>query len=145
MDTLMQDLRYSLRILLKNPAFILIAVLTLALRIGANTALFSLVNAELLRPMPYQRPEQLLALKGGQSWPDLYDIQQQAHSLEKVGAYAPWQFDLVGSGEPKLVDAALVSLDLFPVLGVNAHSGRTFGSADDLIGGAHVEIGRAHV
>jgi len=140
MDTLMQDLRYSLRILLNNPAFTLIAVLTLALGIGANTALFSVVNAVLLRPMPYQHPEQLLALKGGQSWPDLYDIQQQAHSLEKVGAYAPWQFDLVGSGEPKLVDAALVSLDLFPVLGVNAQSGRTFSSADDLIGGAHVAV-----
>src|SRR5437762_10422996 len=49
------------------------------------------------------------SLKGGQSWPDLYDIQQQAHSLEEIGAYAPWQFDLVGSGEPKLVDAALRS------------------------------------
>src|SRR5207249_11754591 len=66
------------------------------------------VNAVLLRPMPYSHPEQLYALKGGQSWPDLYDIQQQAHSLYKIGAYAPWQFDLVGSGEPKLVDAALV-------------------------------------
>src|SRR5437868_1279555 len=140
MDTLLQDLRYAVRILIKNPAFTLIAVLTLALGIGANTALFSVVNAVLLRPMPYMHPEQLYALKGGQSWPDLYDIQQQAHSLEKIGAYAPWQFDLVGTGEPKLVDAALVSLDLFPVLGVNAHSGRTFGSADDLIGGAHVAV-----
>src|SRR5438270_2236347 len=140
MDTLLQDLRYALRILLKNPAFTLIAVLTLALGIGANTALFSVVNAVLLRPMPYQHPEQLLALKGGQSWPDLYDIQQQAHSLEKIGAYAPWQFDLVGSGEPKLVDAALVSLDLLPVLGVNAQNGRIFGSADDVIGGARVAL-----
>ena len=140
MDTLLQDLRYALRILLKNPAFTLIAVITLALGIGANTALFSVVNAVLLRPMPYSHPEQLYALKGGQSWPDLYDIQQQAHSLYKIGAYAPWQFDLVGSGEPKLVDAALVSLDLFPVLGVSAQNGRTFGSADDLIGGARVAV-----
>ena len=140
MDTLLQDLRYAVRILTKNPAFTLIAVLTLALGIGANTALFSVVNAVLLRPLPYVHPEQLYALKGGQSWPDLYDIQQQAHSLDKIGAYAPWQFDLVSTGEPKLVDAALVSLDLFPVLGVNAQSGRTFASADDLIGGAHVAV-----
>ena len=140
MDTLVQDLRYAVRILLKNPAFTLIAVLTLALGIGANTALFSVVNAVLLRPMPYSHPEQLYALKGGQSWPDLYDIQQQAHSVDKIGAYAPWQFDMVGSGEPKLVDAALVSLDLFPALGVNAQSGRTFSSADDLIGGARVVV-----
>jgi len=140
MDTLLQDLRYAARILLKNPAFTLIAVLTLALGIGANTALFSVVNAVLLRPMPYVHPEQLFALRGGQSWPDLYDIQQQAHSLDKIGAYAPWQFDLVGSGEPKLVDAALVSLDLFQVLGIKAQSGRTFSSADDLIGGAHVAV-----
>src|SRR5690348_3988261 len=128
MENLYQDLRYAVRILLKNPAFTLIAVLTLALGIGANTALFSVVNAVLLRPLPYVHPEQLYALKGGQSWPDLYDIQQQAHSLDKVGAYGPWQFDLVGTGKPKLVDAALVSLDLFPALGVNAQSGRTLGS-----------------
>src|SRR5216110_3226458 len=120
----MNDLRFALRQLFKKPAFTAIAVITLALGIGANTALFSVVNAVLLRPMPYPHPEQLFALKGGQSWPDLYDIRQQAHSLEKIGAYAPWQFDLVGSGEPKLVDAALVSLDLFPVLGVNAQNGR---------------------
>lgn len=144
MDTLLQDLRYACRILLKNPAFTLIAVLTLALGIGANTALFSVVNAVLLRPLPYVHPEQLFALKGGQSWPDLYDIQQQSHSLDKVGAYGPWQFDLVGTGEPKLVDAALVSLDLFPVLGVNAQSGRTLGTADDLIGGARVVVVSDH-
>jgi len=144
MDTLLQDLRYALRILSKNPAFTLIAVLTLALGIGANTALFSVVNAVLLRPMPYPHPEQLYALKGGQSWPDLYDIQQQAHSLDKVGAYGPWQFDLVGSGEPKLVDAALVSLDLFAALGVNAESGRIFGTTDDLIGGARVVVVSDH-
>ena len=144
MDTLLQDLRYALRILVKNPAFTLIAVLTLALGIGANATLFSVVNAVLLRPLPYLHPEHLYALKGGQSWPDLYDIQQQSHSIDKVGAYGPWQFDLVGTGEPKLVDAALVSLDLFAALGVNAARGRTFGTADDLIGGAKVAVVSDH-
>jgi len=144
MDMLLQDLRYAVRILFKNPAFTLIAVLTLALGIGANTALFSVVNAVLLRPIPYPHPEQLISLRGGQSWPDLYDIQQQAHSLDKIGAFSTWQFDLIGKAEPRIVDAALISLDLFPALGVQAGNGRTFGTPDDLINGPHIAVVSDH-
>src|SRR5690348_8309303 len=103
MDNLFQDVRYALRILAKTPAFTLVAVLTLALGIGANTALFSVVDAVLLRSMAYPRTDGLIALKGGQSWPDLSDIQQQSRTIDKIGAFAVWQFDLVGSGEPRLV------------------------------------------
>src|SRR3954468_10866452 len=144
METLVQDLRYAVRILFKNPAFTLIAVLTLALGIGANTALFSVVNAVLLQSMPYPHREHLIAFRGGQSWPDLSDIQQQNHSLDKIGAFAVWQFDLLGKGEPRLTDAALVSLDLFPVLGVKAQSGRTFSTADDVINGPRVAVVSDH-
>ena len=140
MTGLTQDLRYGLRILAKNPGFTTIAVLTLALGIGANTALFSVVDAVLLRSLPYAHMQELIALKGGQSWPDLSDIQQQAHSIDKIGAFAVWQFDLVGKGEPRLVDGALVSLDLFPALGARAQSGRVFSTPDDLIGGARVAV-----
>jgi putative ABC transport system permease protein len=139
-STLMQDLRYGMRILLKNPGFTTIAVLTLALGIGANTALFSVVDAVLLRSLPYPHIEELIALKGGQSWPDLSDIRQQAHSIDKLGAFAVWQFDLVGKGEPRLIDGALVSLDLFPALDAHAQTGRVFSTPDDLIGGARVAV-----
>ena len=140
MDTLYQDVRYALRILAKTPAFTVVAVLTLALGIGANTALFSVVNAVLLRSMPYPGTDRLIALKGGQSWPDLSDIEQQSHTIDKIGAFGIWQFDLVGKGEPRLVDGALISLDLFPVLGIKAELGRVFGTSDDLIGGARTAV-----
>ena len=140
MDTLFQDIRYAFRMLAKTPAFTIVAVLTLALGIGANTALFSVVNAVLLRSMPYPRTDRLIALKGGQSWPDLFDIQQQSHTIDKIGAFGIWQLDLIGSGEPHLVDGALISLDLFPLLGVKPEAGRVFGSSDDLIGGAHIAL-----
>jgi putative ABC transport system permease protein len=143
-ETLVQDLRYAARVLAKNPGFTLIAVLTLGLGIGANTALFSVVNAVLLQSMPYPHREQLIAFRGGQSWPDLSDIQQQAHTFDKIGAFAVWQFDLVGKGEPRLTDAALVSLDLFSALGVNAASGRTFSTADDLINGPRLVVVSDH-
>jgi putative ABC transport system permease protein len=140
MHDLASDVRYALRLLRKNPGFTLIAVLTLALGVGANTALFSVVNAVLLRSMPYPHRENLTSFRGGHSWPDLYDIQQQARSVEKIGAFSSWQFDLVGKGEPRLVDAALVSLDLFPALGVQAQMGRVLTSADDLINGPRVIV-----
>ena len=126
--------------LLRNPAFTAVAVLTLALGIGANTAIFSVVNAVLLRPLPYSHPRELITLRSSNSWPDLHDIQQQSRSLEKIGAYANWQFDLLGNGDPEQVQAALVSLDLFDTLGVAPALGRTFSSADDQPGTARVAV-----
>ncbi|HEY6306297.1 MAG TPA: ABC transporter permease [Candidatus Angelobacter sp.] len=140
LEDLQQDLRYGWRALRKSPGFTVVAAMTLALGIGANTAIFSVVNAVLLRPLPYTRPQELVTLRGGQSWPDLSDIQQQNRSLEKLGAFAPWQFDLLGHGEPEQISAALVSLDLFDALGVPPAAGRTFSSADDQPGSARVAV-----
>jgi putative ABC transport system permease protein len=139
-ETLAYDLRFAARVLRKNPAFTAVAVLTLALGIGANTAIFSVVNAVLLRPLPYAHPQELITLRSSSSWPDLYDIQQQSRTLEKIGAYANWQFDLLGNGEPEQIQAALVSLDLFDALGIPPALGRTFSTADDQLNGARLAV-----
>ena len=136
MDTLTQDLRYCVRLLLRNPAFGVIAVLTLALGIGANTAIFSVVNAVLLRSLPYPAANRLISIDGGQSRPDLEDFSRQSHTIAELGGFADWSFDLIGKGEPEQVKAALVSLNLFPALGVNPQIGRTITEQDDQLGGA---------
>ncbi len=140
LEAALYDLRFGARMLRKNPAFTVVAVLTLALGIGANTAIFTVVNAVLLRPLPYAAPQELITLRSYQSWPDLYDIQQQSRSLEKIGAFANWQFDLLGNGEPEQIQAALVSLDLLDVLGVPPALGRTFSTADDQLSAARVVV-----
>jgi putative ABC transport system permease protein len=140
LDMLLQDLRYGFRYLRKNPGFTTVAVLTLALGIGANTAIFSVVYAVLLRPLPYSQPEQLISIRGGQSWPDLDDIRRQNHTLTNLGAYWATQFDLVGDREPELAYGAMVSLDLFDTLGVPPYLGRTFNSSDDVTGGRRVVV-----
>src|SRR3954469_1124367 len=124
-EVLIQDLRYGFRHLRKNPTFTFVAVLTLALGIGANTAIFSVVNAVLLRPLPYAAPDRLVQLKGGQSWPDLNDIREQSQATQSIGAYWSYQFDLLGNGEPEQIQSALVSLDFFGTLGVAPRLGRT--------------------
>src|SRR6185369_17371610 len=106
LDILLHDLRYGFRYLRKNPGFTTVAVLTLALGIGANTAIFSVVYAVLLHPLPYAHPQQLVSIRGGQSWPDLDDIGRQNHTLSSVGAFWPSQFDLVGDREPELAYGA---------------------------------------
>lgn len=140
MDTLYQDVRYALRILRKSPSFALIAVLTLALGIGANTAIFTVVDAVLLRSLPYPQAAQLVSIDGGQSRPDLQDFEQQGHTLSQVGAFAEWHFDLVAQGEPQQVKADLISLSLFQALGVNAELGRTLSPQDDQLGGEPVVV-----
>jgi putative ABC transport system permease protein len=140
MGTLAQDLRYGLRLLRKNPGFTTVAVLTLALGIGANTAIFSVVNAVLLRSLPYPEASRLITIDGGQSRPDLADLQAASHKLASLGGFAQWHFDLIGTGEPEQVKADLVSLDFFPTLGIDAALGRTFSSNDDQFGGEPVVV-----
>src|SRR6185437_9325405 len=134
------DVRYAIRLLRKNPGFTLIATITLALGIGANTAIFSVVNAVLLRSLPYPQAAQLVSIDGGQSQPDLQDFQEQSHKLAQLGAFADWHFDLVVQGEPQQVKADLVSMGLFQALGVNSELGRTLSPQDDQLGGEPVVV-----
>jgi len=137
MEALWQDMRYSGRILFKNPAFTLIAVLTLALGIGANTAIFSIVNAVLLRPFAYQSPEQLVTLgefdpRGGVSYPNFVDWRAQSTSFESTSAVRSNEsYNFTGAGEPERLQARLVSAGFFSLLGVQPLLGRDFVAEDD--------------
>jgi putative ABC transport system permease protein len=134
MTNLIKDIRYAARLLRKNPGFAAIAIITLALGIGANTAIFSVVNAVLLKPLPYGSPDRLVSIARGQSRPDIKDVGEQSQTLEKVGTFAQWSMDLVGGEQPLKIDAAIFGLDLFPTLGVQPLMGRYLTAADDQLG-----------
>ncbi|HMH04158.1 MAG TPA: ABC transporter permease, partial [Candidatus Udaeobacter sp.] len=132
----MTDLRYALRQLAKSPGFTVVAVLTLALSIGANTAVLSLVNALLIRPLPYKAPESLVLLwerfptQGLEripvSAPEYLDYEKQATSFEKIGAFNYAAYNLTTGDVPERVSGAVVSPALFPLLGVEPIKGRVF-------------------
>src|ERR1700730_14398748 len=137
METLFKDIRYGIRGLLSRPAFTVLVVVTLALGIGANTAIFSVLNAVMLRPLPYADADRLVRIdetegRGGMgvSPPDLLDFQQQNHSFENIAGYAGDSLILTGSGEPLRIQGVNVSHNLFSVLGIGPLLGRSF-SADD--------------
>ena len=151
MKRLLQDVRYGLRILRKSPTFAAIAVLTLALGIGANTAIFSFVDAWIIKPIPYPQADKLLVLlshdkkKGWtsddvSSTADFLDFQKQTTSFEQTAAWASWNFNLTGDGPPALVDGGRVSWNFFDTLGVKPLLGRTFTPSDDAAGAPHVAI-----
>src|SRR5215468_712027 len=131
METLLQDIRYGLRILWKSPGFTLVAVLTLALGIGANTAIFSLVNGILLVPLPYSKPQQLVSVTGTYPRGAFAAMRQQVHTMD-VATYAEGhEFNLTGTGEPVRLTATLVSAELFSVLGAAPELGRVFHPGED--------------
>ena len=136
----MNELRYALRRLSKSPGFTLIAVLTLALGIGANTAIFSVVNGVLLRPLPYLQPERLVTLQSQQSSPELEDIAAQSKSFESIGGLGVQAADYAGAGEPIQLQLGLVAGDFFRVLGVQPALGRTLTAEDDRFGGPHAVV-----
>ena len=146
MPTFVQDLRYAVRTLAKQPAFTLVALLTLALGIGANTAIFGIVNAVLLRPLPYQDPDRVVMLwshwtnwtKTWVSQPELVDYQHDARSLEHVAAFDSTSFNLTGGGEPLRVRAAQVQPEIFAALGAQPIAGRVFTPEEDRPGHEHV-------
>jgi putative ABC transport system permease protein len=147
---LWQDLRYSFRALIKNPGFSAVAILTLALGIGTNTAIFSIVNAVLLQPLPYANPEELVMIyntPGGEvKWyfsPKAYLNLKSANSVfTDIAALNDkgWAANLTGTGEPERLQGFQVSANLFSLLGVNPRHGRTFLSEEDRPGSNHVVI-----
>jgi putative ABC transport system permease protein len=137
LETLLQDLRYSVRLLLKTPGFTAIAVITLALGIGANTSIFSIVNAVLLRPFPYKATEQLVILGefipgGAVSYPNFVDWREQSTLFESVSAIrSDESYNFTGSGEPERLQGRLVSAGFLSLLGVHPALGRDLLPEDD--------------
>ena len=144
MSTLFQDLRYGARILLKQPGFTLVAVLTLAIGIGANTAIFSLVNSILLRPQPFREPDRIVRLiqaspklgltTWGVSQADFAAYREQNRSFESIALYTNSAINLTGAGEPERLPTSNVTADFFKVFGVNPLLGRTFAEGEDAAG-----------
>lgn len=131
LEHLLQDVRFALRMLRKNPGFAIVAVFTLALGIGANSAIFSMVNAVMLKPLPYATGGQLVTFRGNHSVPDVLDIRRMSQSFTDVGTVADFPFDLIGHGDPQRIDGGVVAGDVFPALGTPAMLGRTFTEQDD--------------
>jgi predicted permease len=142
-EQLVQDMRYGLRMLGKSAGFSAVAVLTLALGIGANTALFSVVNGVLLSPLPYAYSDQVVAAanwfpgygQGSISYPDFLDWVRLNHTFSSLAAYRPAGFNVTGQGDAERVSAMEISASFFSLLSVNPILGRDFSSAEDQLGG----------
>lgn len=141
MDTLWQDIRYGIRTLVKNPGFAVVAVLTLALGIGATSTIFEVVNAILLRPLPYSQPDRLVALhtrflnqgaqQSGFSVPELNDLKERGSIFEHLALMAPISGNLTGTDKPERIQARAVSGSFFTLLGAEPMLGRTFSQEDE--------------
>src|SRR5262245_17202189 len=150
MQTLLQDLRYGARMLLKKPGFALIAVITLALGIGANTAIFSVVNAVLLRPLPYEQPNRLVALydalpklgypRVGLSEAEFVRLRQDNRSFAELAGWYWIPATLRGLSEPERVVAPLCTANFFRTLGVKVALGRDFNVEEELVGKNNVVV-----
>ncbi|HYK21858.1 MAG TPA: ABC transporter permease [Pyrinomonadaceae bacterium] len=148
MDHLIKDIRYGIRTLAKRPSFTVIAVLTLALGIGASTAIFSVVDGVLLKPLPYPDAERIVQLRevterGGKiafAEPNFLDVRARSHSFEGIAQYAGEVTTVTGASEPVRVPAFMVSADFFNVLGVKPILGRTFLPEESKPGGAPVAV-----
>ncbi|HEY4740235.1 MAG TPA: ABC transporter permease, partial [Candidatus Acidoferrales bacterium] len=134
LEQLLQDIRFGLRMLRKSPGFTAVAVLTLALGIGANTAIFSVVSGVLLRPLPYPEPERLVALASYDSLPNMEDIEKQSQSFEALGANTMQRLDYTGGAEPIQVFAITCNAELFQALRAKPALGRLITADDDRYG-----------
>jgi len=145
---LLQDLRYAVRQFLKTPGLTILVIITIALGVGANTALFSVVNGVLLNPLPYPEPDQLVALReskpnfewGTIPYPTFRDWQKDNHTFSSIAVWRGYAFSLTGTGEAEQVNAQLVSSDFFPILGVKPLLGRSFLAGEDEIGAAPIAV-----
>ncbi len=148
MGTLIQDLKFGLRMLARNPGFTAVAVITLALGIGANTAIFTVVNSVLLDPLPYWQPDRLAALysrttdfsKSSISYPNFLDWVHDSRSFSALAAYRADDFNLTGMGEAERVPVEMVSASFFTVLGVEPVIGRSFLASEDQVGARPVAL-----
>ena len=141
MNNLFQDIRFGLRMLLKSPGISIIATIALALGIGANTAIFSVVNAVLLRPLPFPDPDSLVAVfetvpqrgqtRGSHSYPNFFDVRAQNTVFERLATYRDGNFTMTGRGEPARLQGTVATADLLPLLGVSPMLGRTFHPDED--------------
>ena len=148
MNALLQDIRYAVRMLLKSPGFAAIAIVTLALGIGANTALFSVVNGVLLNPLPYPQPSQLVAINernAGQrnapiSYLNFLDWQRATQTLSSIAIYRHEDFNMTGLSQAQRVNGYMISSDFFSTLGIHPLLGRDFNPGDDHLGAAPVAL-----
>lgn len=147
-ERLIEDLRYGLRTLARSPGFAAVAILTLALGIGANTALFSVVNGVLLNPLPYPHSEELVWLAeskpnfatGSISFSNFRDWRKDNQTFSAMAVYRPYSYNLTGLGEPEQLRSMFVSSDFFSVLGVNPAAGRSFVPGEDEVGAAPIAM-----
>src|SRR5215204_3164024 len=150
MDSIFADIRYGLRSLMKRPGATAIALVTLALGIGMNTAIFSAVDSILLRPLPFKDPERIvsvweqspsLGIQQNQAAPaNFFDLRNQNQVFEALGAYGPLDINLTGAGDPERLDGQLVSANVFSILGVAPAVGRTFLANEDQPGQENVVV-----
>ena len=148
METLLQDIRYGIRLIVKSPGFAAIAILTLALGIGANTAVFSVVNGVLLNPLPYAQPDRLVAVYAKNkefdhssiSYPNFLDWVRDQRSFSSLAAFRSDDYNLIGVGQPQRVSAEMISASFFSVLGIKPVAGRLFRPEEDQVGAQPVTI-----
>jgi predicted permease len=142
LESFLQDVQYAARMLMKSPSFAAIAILTLALGIGANTAIFSVVSGVLLNPLPYRDSSQIVSMfeeipnfkNGSISYPNFLDWQRMNRTFSAIAAYRSDGFNLSGNGEPERLNGEMISAGFFEILGVNPSLGRTFRKEEDRLG-----------
>ena len=148
LETLSSDVRYGIRMMARSPGFTIVAILTLALGIGANTAIFSVVNGVLLNPLPFPQPDQLVTLSeskpnfstGSISYPNFRDWQRSNHTFSSMAISRSISFSLTGAGEAEQLKAELLSSDYFSLLGVKPVIGRMFAPGEDEVGAAPIVL-----
>ncbi len=147
-DTLWRDLRFALRMLFKNPGFTAVAIVTLTLGIGVNTALFTIVNSVVLNPLPYMQPSRLVSIyqrtvqfqTAGDTYPNFLDWEKENRSFDVLAAYSERDFNLTGMGEPEKLLGQMISAGFLSMLGVKPLLGRTFRPEEDQLGASPVVL-----
>ena len=140
MDSIIKDIRYGLRSLLKRPAFAAVAVITIGLGIGVNTAIFSVINAVLLRPLPYDDPSRLISFRSNQSAPDLADVESQSKTFSRLGGMVMQPLAYTGGSEPIQFQIGQVTGGFFETLGLKPERGRFINNEDDKSGAPFVVV-----